>query len=155
MALKKIGYYISKGKCVKVYSTKKKNRSGRLVMKKVNYRGKVIRKGTKIYKTKKLCLKALSKKMKRKTVTKKTKRRSPVRRTRRSPARKTRRSPVRRTKFGQSCNYTAPYFGVNVPRVAQTWSGTKNSGYSGSSWKWSTPPGAMVYDKQQGSWKTY
>ncbi len=30
MALKKIGYYIVKGKCVKVFSMMKRNRAGRL-----------------------------------------------------------------------------------------------------------------------------
>ena len=37
MTLKKIGYYIVKGKCVKVYVIKKRNRAGRVVTKKVNY----------------------------------------------------------------------------------------------------------------------
>ena len=35
MSLKKIGYYIVKGKCVKAYAKKKRNRAGKLVTKKV------------------------------------------------------------------------------------------------------------------------
>ena len=63
MALKKVGYYIVKGKCVKVFSIMKRNRAGRLVTKKVNYKGKVLKKGTKVYKTKAECVKALKRKM--------------------------------------------------------------------------------------------
>ena len=157
MALKKIGYYISKGRCVKVYALKKKNRSGRLVTKKVNYRSKAIKKGTKVYKTKQSCLKALSKKMKRKTTKRNVKRRSPVRKTkRRSPVRKTkRRSPVRKTKrksrFGE-CIYAVPYFGQRLPSVAKSISGTDKSGYSGIGWAWPGHSGAKATDMQQGSW---
>ena len=142
MALKKIGYYISKGKCVKVYALKKKNRSGRLVTKKVNYRRKAIRKGTRVYKTKQLCLKELSKKMKRKT-TKRT-----VKRTvKKSPNRKTKR----KSRFGE-CSYSVPYFGQQLPSVAKSISGTRKSGYSSLDWAWPTPPGAKAYDMQQGAY---
>lgn len=141
MALKKIGYYISKGKCVKVYALKKKNRSGRLVTKKVNYRGKAIKKGTKVYKTKQLCLKALSKKMKRKT-TKRTVRRSPVRKTK------------RKSRFGE-CSYSVPYFGQLHPSVAKSISGTRKSGYSSISALWPSHPSAKAIDIQQGSWNKY
>lgn len=149
MALKKIGYYISKGRCVKVYALKKKNRSGRLVTKKVNYRGKAIKKGTKVFKTKQMCLKALSKKMKRKT-TKRT-----VKRTvKRSPVRKTKRkSPVRRrSRFGNDLYYSVPYFGSPVPNISKSFSGTKKTGFSSISALWPTPPGAKANDMQQGSW---
>ena len=151
MALKKIGYYISKGKCVKVYALKKKNRSGRLVTKKVNYRGKVLKKGTKVYKTKQLCLKALSKKMKRKTTKRTVKRRSPVRKMkRRSPVRKMKR----RSHFGE-CSYLVPHFEKQIPSVAKSISGTGKSGYSSIDWAWSTHPGAKAIDIQQGSWSKY
>ena len=160
MALKKIGYYISKGRCVKVYALKKKNRSGRSVTKKVNYRGKAIKKGTKVYKTKQLCLKTLSKKMKRKT-TKRTVKRSPVRKTkRRSPVRKTKRkSPVRKTKrksrFGE-CIYSVPYFSSPpVPSIAKSFSGTKKTGHSSIGWAWPGNSGAKATDMQQGSWYNY
>jgi hypothetical protein len=136
MVLKKIGYYIVKGKCLKVYEIKKINRrSKRMVTKKVNYKGKVIKKGTKIYKTKTDCKKALNKK-----------------RNKKSNYRSKSRS---RSKFGQPespCYYSLPYFGNSVPSIAKTFSGTMNTGYSGSSWKWPAPPGAKQYDVQQGSW---
>ena len=145
MALKKIGYYISKGRCLKVYELKKKNRSGRLVTKKVNYRSKAIKKGTKVYKTKQMCLKILSKKMKRKT-TKRTVKRSPVRKIKRkSPAR-------RRSRFGNDLYYSVPYFGSPVPNIPKSFSGTKKTGFSSISAQWPTPPGATAYDMQQGSW---
>ena len=156
MALKKIGYYISKGKCVKVYALKKKNRSGKLVTKKVNYRRKAIKKGTKVYKTKQLCLKALSKKMKRKT-TKRTVRRSPIRKIKRkSPKRKSpkRKSPKKMSQFGE-CSYSVPYFGQQLPSVAKHISGTGKSGYSSINWAWPTPPSAKVYDMQQGAYHKY
>lgn len=152
MALKKVGYYISKGKCCKVYSMKKRNRAGKLVTKKVNYKRKVLKKGTKVYKTKRACTKVLNKKaMKRKT-TKRSPKRSPKRKT----TRKT-RSPIRksrRTRFGQSadCHYSVPYFGQNVPSVAKYLSGTTKSGLSSYSWGWPTPPGALSYDLQQGKY---
>ena len=83
MALKKIGYYISKGRCVKAYSLKKKNRSGRLVNKKVNSRRKVLGKKTKVYKRKSSCMKVLKSKRKssrKKSVKRRRKRSSPKRR---------------------------------------------------------------------------
>lgn len=153
MALKKIGYYISKGKCIKVYALKKKNRSGRLVTKKVNYRGKAIKKGTKVYKTKQMCLKALSKKMKHKTTKRTVKRRSPVRKTkRRSPVRRSRK---RRSRFGNDFYYSVPYFGQQIPSIAKSISGTEKSGHSSIDWAWPCPPGSRAYDMQRGSWNNY
>tara|TARA_A100001015_G_scaffold320897_1_gene449029 strand:- start:850 stop:1278 length:429 start_codon:yes stop_codon:yes gene_type:complete len=142
MSLKKIGYHIVKGKCVKVYSLKKKNRAGKLVTKKVNYKRKVIKKGTKIYKTKASCMKALKRKMK------KTK----------SKGKKRVKKSVRNSKsrFGKSsCTYEVPYFGTMVPSIGKTWSGTLNSGISSNAWGWPTPPGAQSYDKQQGVWNKH
>jgi len=139
MSLKKIGYHIVKGKCVKVYSLKKKNRAGKLVTKKVNYKRKVIKKGTKIYKTKASCMKALKRKMK------KTK----------SKGKKRVKKSVRNSKsrFGKSsCTYQVPYFGNMVPSIGKTWSGTQNTGISSIQWAWPTPPGAKSYDMQQGVW---
>lgn len=145
MVLKKIGYYISKKRCVSVYALKKKNRSGKLVTKKVNYRGKAIKKGTKVYKSKESCLKALHKKIKRKT-TKRT-----VKRTvKKSPIRKTKR----KSRFGE-CSYSKPYFGYNIPSIGKSISGTEKSGYSSSSWKWPCPPGAKALDMQQGVYRKY
>ena len=145
MALKKIGYHIVKEKCVKVYAIKKRNRSGRLVTKKVNYKGKVIKKGTKVYKTKAECLKALKRKMnkKRSTQSKGKKRSTRV-------TRHTRRS---KSRFGKStCYYSVPYFGNMVPNIAKAWSGTQNTGISSNAWAWPTPPGAKAIDMQQGGW---
>ena len=142
MSLKKIGYYIVKGKCVKAYAKKKRNRAGKLVTKKVNYRGKAIKKGTKIYRTKVNCVKALKKKMKRKSS------RSNKRKNVRTHTHRTRRS-----RFGQkSCAYSVPYFGNMVPSISKTFSGTQDTGYSSSLWKWPNPSGALAYDTQQGGW---
>lgn len=147
MNLKKVGYYIVKGKCVKVYSMKKRNRLGRLVTKKVNYKGKVIKKGTKVYRTKVECVKAL----KRKKNKGKSTRSKGKKHVKRSPARK---SSSRRSRFGQksSCAYALPYFGTMVPSISKTWSGTQDTGISSSLWKWPAPPSAKAIDMQQGGW---
>ena len=118
MALKKIGYYISKGKCVTAFALKKKLRSGKTVTKKVNYRRKAIRKGTKIYKTKGDCMKVLKRKMEKK--------RRKLRKS--SPKRKSRKS-----RFGdpRSCGtYGVPYFGQFIPTPSKTLSGTPETGLS-------------------------
>jgi len=148
MALKKVGYYIVKGKCVKVYSMKKRNRAGRLVTKKVNYRGKVLRKGTKVYKTKAECVKALKRKMNKGKST----RSKGKKHVKRSPARKSCSRHSRRSRFGQksSCAYALPYFGNMVPSISKTWSGTQD--ISSSLWAWPAPPSAKAIDMQQGGW---
>ena len=149
MTLKKIGYYIVKGKCVKVYSMKKRNRAGRLVTKKVNYRGKVLRKGTKVFRTKEQCVTALKKKMNKGKSTR-SKGKKSVKRSK-SPTRKSR---SKRSRFGQksSCAYALPYFGNMVPSISKTWSGTQDTGISSSLWKWPAPPSAKAIDMQQGGW---
>lgn len=149
MSLKKVGYYIVKGKCVKVYSMKKRNRAGRLVTKKVNYRGKVLKKGTKVYKTKAECVKALKRKMNKGKSTR-SKGKKPVKRSK-SPTRKSR---SRRSRFGQKseCAYVVPYFGNMVPSISKTWSGTQDTGISSSLWKWPAPPSAKAIDMRQGGW---
>ena len=146
MQRKKIGYYISKGKCLKVFAVKKvNNRTNKVQLKKVNSKGKVLRKGTKVYKTKANCEKALRK-------MKKTKAKRTVRRTKKSKS-KARRSPKRRsTRFGQGCAYSVPYFGDMVPSVAKFVSGTPDTGLSSYAWGWPTPPGALRLDRQQGGW---
>jgi hypothetical protein len=142
MERKKIGYYISKGKCLKVFAVKKMNRrTRRTQLKKVNSKGKAIRKGTKIYKTKADCEKKLKKMKKAKTV----KRRSPVRKTRKA-------TKSRRSKFGQTCSYNVPYFGSFVPTVSKFASGTPDTGMSSIAWAWPTPPSALGLDRQQGAW---
>ena len=139
MERKKIGYYISKGKCLMVYSVKKMNkRTRRTHVKKVNSKGKVIRKGTKIYKRKTDCEKKLRK-------MKKVKSRSSVRKTRKA-------TKSRRSKFGQTCSYNVPYFGSFVPSISKTSSGTPDTGMSSIAWAWPTPPSALGLDKQQGTW---
>ena len=147
MAFKKVGYYIVKGKCVKVYSMKKRNRTGRLVTKKVNYKGKVLKKGTKVYKTKAECVKALKTKMNKRKST----RSKPKKRVKKS---KSRSSHSRSYRFGQksSCAYALPYFGNMVPSISKTWSGTQDTGISSSLWAWPAPPSAKAIDMQQGGW---
>ena len=144
MNKKKIGYFISKGKCVKAYLMVKINkRTGKKSVKKVNYSGKTIRKGTKIFKKKFDCLKRLRKSKKTKKA-KKTKRKSVKKR---SPKR------TKKSKFGEkNCYYNVPYFGTMCPSVAKTWSGPQ---ITSSAWKWPTPAGATTIDKQQGMWKKY
>lgn len=135
MVLKKIGYYISKGKCLKAYKMKKMNkRTKRMATKRVNYRGKTLRKGIKVFKNKRDCEKML-KKMMKKTQKKVTK----------SKAKRTKRTKAKRSKFGQECSYSVPYFGGFNPSVAKI----------GSAWKWPTPPGAKAIDMQQGGWRKY
>ena len=152
MTLKKIGYYIVKGKCIKVYVQKKRNRAGKLVKKKVNYRGKVLKKGTKVYKTKAECVKALKRKMNKRKSTR-SKGKKPIKRSK-SPTRKSRSKHSRHSRFGQksSCAYALPYFGNMVPSISKTWSGTQDTGVSSSLWKWPAPPGAKAIDMQQGGW---
>ena len=138
MALKKIGYYISKGKCLKVYSLKKKNSNGRLVTKKVNYRSKALRKGTKVYKTKKLCIKALSKKIKRKSKPK--------------PKPKSKSKPKsKKYAFGDYC-YSKPFFNHDIATVPRFINGVANHGLVSSI---ETLPGSLNnIDFQQGSYKS-
>ena len=132
MALKKVGYYISKGRCLRVYQMKKRNRSGRIVNKRVNSKGKSLKKGTRVFKSKAACKKAIKKIMKRRSP--KRTRRSP-KRTRKSPKRT--RKNTRRSRFGQELN-GAPYFEQMVPRVP----------LSKSAWRWPAP-GAVDLDKRQ------
>ena len=148
MALKKVGYYILKGKCVKVYSMKKRNRAGRLITKKVNYKRKVLKKGTKVYKTKAECVKALKRKMKKGKSTR-SKNKKVVKKSK-SHSRRVRQT----SRFGQksSCAYALPYFGTMAPSISKTWSGTNDTGFSSSLWKWPAPPSAKAIDMQQGGW---
>lgn len=135
MALKKVGYYISKGRCLRVYQMKKRNRSGRMINKRVNSKGKSLKKGTRVFKSKAACKKAIKKMMKRRTRKSPKRTRKSPRRTRKSPKR-TRKSP-RRSRFGQELN-GAPYFGQMIPRIP----------LSKSAWRWPAP-GAINLDKQQ------
>ena len=150
MVLKKVGYYIVKGKCVKVFSMMKINRAGKLVKKKVNYKGKTLKKGTKVYKTKAECVKALKRKMS-KTKSTRSKGKKNVKK---SQPRKSSSRHSRHSRFGQrpSCAYALPYFGNMVPTVGKTWSGTQDTGISSSLWKWPAPPSAKAIDMQQGRW---
>lgn len=142
MVLKKIGYYISKGKCLKAYKMKKMNkRTKRMVTKRVNYRGKTLRKGIKVFKNKRNCEKML-KKMMKKTQKKETKS-------------KAKRTKAKRSKFGQECHYSVPYFGNFVPSVAKVASGTQKTGITSYAWGWPSPPGAKAIDMQQGGWRKY
>ena len=125
---KKVGYYASRGRCLRAYSLRKINRrTRRTTIKKVNSAGKTLKKGTKIFKTKSACKRHINRR-----------RRSPVRRRR------------RRNRFGKGCGeYVKPYFGQQVPSVNQLWSGTDDTGISSSAWMW-PQPGAEALSKQQG-----
>ncbi len=137
MERKNIGYYISKGKCLKVYAVKKMNkRTKRMRVVKVNYKGKSLKKGTKVYKKKADCMKKLKSMMKKKSSTKKPKK----------------VKATKRTKFGKVCNYAVPYFGTMVPSISKFASGTPDTGITSCAWMWPTPPGALKYDRQQGGW---
>jgi len=134
MALKKAGYYISKGRCVRAYHMKKYNRKSKKYVKKlVNYKKKAIKKGTKIYKSKTECTKEINRKKVKKSRPKVKK--------------------VRKTRFGQdkTCAYSVPFFGNMVPSIAKSWSGTPNSGFSSIAWAW-PQPGAFKLDTQVGGW---
>ena len=138
MERKKIGYYISKGKCLKVFAVKKINkRTRRVQRKKVNSKGKAIRKGVKVYKTKAECEKTL-RKMK-KAPSRKVKKHKKVKR-------------IRKQRFGQGCNYAVPYFGQFVPTPSKFASGSPDTGFSSINWAWPNTPSAYIIDKQQGGW---
>ena len=152
MALKKIGYYISKGRCVRAYLLTKKDKRGKKVTKKVNYLGKPIKKGTKIYKTKAQCKKVIVKKAQIKAQKAKVRAKKEQLKARKT---KSRTSVIsKRSKFGEKhqCAYALPYFGDMVPSVSKTWSGTPSTVLSSSAWMWPTPPSAKVIDGQQGNW---
>tara|TARA_B100001093_G_scaffold518779_1_gene604899 strand:- start:1987 stop:2409 length:423 start_codon:yes stop_codon:yes gene_type:complete len=138
MSLKHIGYYISKGKCLKVYELKKTYKSGKVVKKRMNYKKKILKKGTKVYKKKSLCLKVLKQKVRSKPKT--TRRKIRV---------------TKRSKFGNTCTYSLPYFGMNVPSISKTTSGTNETGLTSTAWMWPAPPGSLNLDRQQGSWYKY
>ena len=126
-SLKHIGYYISKGKCLKVY-VKLNKKTKKYSKKRVNYKGKSLKKGTKLYKTKSKCMKKIKSMKKTKKVNKK------------------------KNKFGE-CTYSVPYFGQFVPTVAKNVNGNKTTGYSTSKWMWPCPPSALALDNQHGSYK--
>ena len=144
---KKVGYYASRGRCLRAYSLRKINRrTRRTTIKKVNSAGKTLKKGTKIFKTKSACKRHINRRRRRSPV-RRRRRRSPVRRRRRrSPVRRRRR----RNRFGKGCGeYVKPYFGQQVPSVNQLWSGTDDTGFTSLAWNW-PQPGAEALSKQQG-----
>ena len=134
-SLKHIGYYISKGKCLKAY-VKLNKKTNKYSKKRVNYKGKSLKKGCKLYKTKSKCMKKLKSMKKTKKQNKKTKK----------------KVNKKKNKFGE-CTYSVPFFGQFVPTVAKNVHGTNNTGYSTSKWMWPCPPGALVLDNQHGSYK--
>ena len=150
---KKVGYYASRGRCLRAYSLRKTNRrTRRTTIKKVNSSGKTLKKGTKIFKTKSACKRHINRR--RRSPVRRRRRRSPVRRRRRrSPVRRRRR----RNRFGKERGtYSVPYFNdmnnsMGVPSIAKT---TNNNCNAPSSylWGWPNQPGAYAYDTQQGSW---
>ena len=126
-----VGYSVnSKLRCVKVYL--KVSKSGK--KQRVLYNGKKLKKGIRVYKSKKDCDKKILKLKNKKEV---------------KPKRKV-------TKFGKSqCYYENPYFGGFVPSVGKYWSGTPKTGISSGNWMWPAPPGARAIDTQQGGWNKY
>ena len=142
MVRKHIGHYISKGKCLKVYAKKVMNRrTGKFKVVRVNSKGKKLAKGTKVYKRRSECLKALKMKKSRKAhKTHKTKKHS---------------HSSRRSRFGkESCYYSVPYFGGFLPSISKTLSGTEKTGFTSGAWAWPQPL-AYKLDKQQGGWKKF
>jgi hypothetical protein len=138
---KKIGYYVSRGKCVKAYklqNPKTKKYTG----KRVSESGRKLKEGTRVFKTKALCMKYIAKKEKSKAKKVSSK---PVKKRAKKVAKK-----LRMNKFGQ-CAYSVPYFGGMVPSVGKYWSGTPETGITSGAWAWPSP-GALSLDKQQGSW---
>ena len=112
MERKKIGYYISKGKCLKVFAVKKINkRTRRIQRKKVNSKGP----------------------------SRKVKKHKKVKR-------------IRKQRFGEGCNYVAPYFGQFIPTISKFASGSPGTGFSSINWAWPNPPSAYAIDRQQGGW---
>ncbi len=143
--MEKIGYYISKGKCLRAYAVKKLNkRTNKMKVKKVNYKGKAIRKGTKIYKRKADCIKKIKPPQNKKP--------KPVKKPKQDKKQKSKPVKKQKSKFGQSCAYSVPYFGNMVPTTAKFVSGTPSTGMTSTAWAWPTPPSALNYDKQQGGW---
>ena len=148
MALKKIGYYISKGRCVKAYSLKKKNRTGRLVNKRVNSRGKVLGKKTKVYKRKSSCMKVLKSKRKssrKKSVKRRRRHSSPKRRRRRSRfgnihAGVPKLSTPLTSQLGQTYDYQKKHYS-NTPTSFLSYNFPKDFNFTtGSMGKSSLPP---------------
>ena len=62
---------------------------------------------------------------------------------------------TKRSKFGNTCTYSLPYFGMNVPSISKTTSGTNETGLTSTAWMWPAPPGSLNLDRQQGSWYKY
>jgi len=137
MATKKknlIGYCVnSKLRCVKVYL--KETKTGK--KQRVLHNGKKLKKGKRVYKTKKECDRKILKLKEKRNKKPKTK--------------VVRKRKVSR--FGKSqCYFEVPYFGGFVPSVGKYWSGTPNTGISSGAWMWPAP-GAKAIDTQQGSWR--
>ena len=142
---KKIGYYVSRGKCVKAYklqNPKTKKYTG----KRVSESGRKLKEATRVFKTKALCMKYIAKKQKSKA--------KPVKRQAKKVGKKVAKKVAKKSrmnKFGQECAYSVPYFGDMVPSVGKYWSGTPSSSVTSSAWRWPSP-GALAFDTQQGSW---
>lgn len=123
---KAIGYYISKGRCLKAYvkyDAKKKKYS----KKRYNSQNKELKK-VKVYKKKSDCKKKLMKLKEKKL--KKLKKVTKVKKV----------TNVKRNRFGnvnnEMCTNYAPYFGSLVPVVSPFVSGTPETGFSSVSAHW-------------------
>jgi len=93
---KQIGYYISKGKCLKAYNIYSKE-TNKYSKKRRTGNGRKLSKNVKIFKKKSDCLKKIKNLENKK-----------------SPKRK---SPKRKTKFGSDdCGLNAPWFGNMIPQ---------------------------------------
>lgn len=135
---KAIGYFISKNRCLKAYvkynaKTKKYSKT------RYNSKGKPIKKGTRVFKTKDDCNKKI-KLMQKKEKLKKQ---------------KPKREKSRKNKFGQEkdiCYNSAPYFGTLVPVISPLASGTRGTGFSSVSHHW---PEGLAKTLQKQSYITH
>tara|TARA_Y100000022_G_C13138317_1_gene323745 strand:- start:299 stop:733 length:435 start_codon:yes stop_codon:yes gene_type:complete len=138
---KAIGYYISKGRCLKAYikyDAKKKKYS----KKRYNSKNEELKK-VKVYKKKSDCKKKIMKLKKTKDKGKKEKKQKKVKN-------------QKRNKFGnvnnEMCTNYAPYFGSLVPVVSPYISGTPETGFSSVSAHW---PDGLAKKLQSQSYRQF
>ena len=132
---KEVGYYISKGRCLKEYvkyDLKKKKYS----KKRYNSKNKELKK-VKVYKKKSDCKKKIMK-LKKEKERKKVKK---VKKQVKKQAKKIKKVIKKnKNRFGDSsgemCTNYAPYFGSLVPVISPHVSGTAGTGYSSGSALW-------------------
>lgn len=114
------GYFVLKGRCAKAYY-KLNKKTKKYSKKKVDYKGRKLRKGTRCFKTKAKCMKYIREH--KKII-------SPKRRKANKKVKK------RKSKFGNTNTFlAAPYFGTGLPTNPK------------ANWMW--PEGKCIYENQQ------